>query len=79
MYAWKRRVIQKGTGSYGVTLPKDWVAQMNLKKGDYIHISLTPDGSLLLTPAGVKKTAEEQPEANQESGSLEDIMGLNGE
>ncbi|MEM3693696.1 MAG: PhoU domain-containing protein [Candidatus Bathyarchaeia archaeon] len=53
-----RRVQFTGKSSYTLTLPKDWVERVDLKKGDFVRIIPQPDGSLLLT---AKKTSETAP------------------
>jgi phosphate uptake regulator len=46
-----RKVQRVGRGSYVVSLPKDWVRNANLEKGDEITFRLQQDSSLVLTPA----------------------------
>jgi bifunctional DNA-binding transcriptional regulator/antitoxin component of YhaV-PrlF toxin-antitoxin module len=43
-----RKVQQNVSGSYLFTLPKEWVEQQGLKKGDVIGIKELDDGSLIL-------------------------------
>lgn len=50
-----RRVQMTGGSSFVVTLPKDWVQEMRIKKNDPIGLIVQPDGTLLVT----KKTTDE--------------------
>jgi phosphate uptake regulator len=45
-----RRVQQTGGSSYIITLPKQWIQQLNIKKNDPLQIHVQSDGSLLLSP-----------------------------
>ncbi len=50
-----RRVQMTGGSSFVVTLPKDWVQEMRIKKNDPVGLITQADGTLLVT----KKTTEE--------------------
>jgi phosphate uptake regulator len=50
-----RRVQMTGGSSFVVTLPKDWVQEMRIKKNDPVGLITQPDGTLLVT----KKTTDE--------------------
>lgn len=54
-----RKLISFGKSSFVVSLPKPWVRQNNLKKGDMIHVDATGP-SLLLSSNGSEKTKEEK-------------------
>lgn len=45
-----RRIQQVGEGTYSITLPKHWVVEKGLKRGDLLAISEEPDGSLKISP-----------------------------
>jgi len=50
-----RRVQMTGGSSFVVTLPKDWIQEMRIKKNDPVGLIVQPDGTLLVT----KKTTDE--------------------
>lgn len=50
-----RRVQMTGGSSFVVTLPKDWIQEMHIKKNDPVGLITQPDGTLLVT----KKITEE--------------------
>jgi len=45
-----RRVQMTGGSSYIVTLPKEWIKSLNIKKNDQIGLITQSDGTLLITP-----------------------------
>jgi len=45
-----RRVQMTGGSSYIVTLPKDWIKNLNIQKNDPIGLFRQTDGTLLITP-----------------------------
>ncbi len=45
-----RRIQQVGEGTYSITLPKQWVTEKGLKRGDLLAIIEEPDGSLKIQP-----------------------------
>jgi len=45
-----RKIQQTGGSSFIITLPKEWVKTLNLKKNDPIGIIIKPEGSLVITP-----------------------------
>jgi phosphate uptake regulator len=51
-----RKVQITGGSSYVITLPKDWIRSLNIKKNDPLGLIVQPDGTLLVTaePAGEK-------------------------
>jgi len=51
-----RRVQVTGGSSYIITLPKEWINSLHIKKNDPLGIFIRSDGTLLLTP----KMAQEQ-------------------
>jgi phosphate uptake regulator len=54
-----RRVQCTGRGSYIISLPKDWVQDIGLKKGSEIDFKVQPDSSLTLVPRKLKEKYEE--------------------
>jgi len=44
-----RRVQMTGGSSYVITLPKTWIASLNVKKNDPLGVLVQPDGTLLVT------------------------------
>jgi phosphate uptake regulator len=54
-----RRVQCTGRGSYIISLPKDWVQDIGLKKGSEIDFKVQPDASLALVPRKLKEKYEE--------------------
>jgi len=50
-----RRVQMTGGSSFVVTLPKDWITEMRIKKNDPVGLITQPDGTLVVT----KKTTDE--------------------
>ncbi|HNX17899.1 MAG TPA: PhoU domain-containing protein [Methanoregula sp.] len=57
-----RRVQMTGGSSFVVTLPKEWISEMRIKKNDPIGLIVQPDGTLLVT----KKTTDEPPQRVKE-------------
>ncbi|MGQ9583161.1 MAG: PhoU domain-containing protein [Thermoplasmatota archaeon] len=49
-----RKVQLTGGSSYVITLPKEWVKSLNIKKNDPVGLIAQPDGTLLVT----KRTSE---------------------
>lgn len=45
-----RRIQVTGGSSYIVTLPKEWIKSLNIKKNDPIGLLIQSDGTLLITP-----------------------------
>ena len=45
-----RRIQQTGGSSFIITLPKEWIKSLNLKKNDPLGILIKPEGSLVITP-----------------------------
>ena len=44
-----RRVQMTGGSSFVVTLPKEWITEMRIKKNDPVGLITQPDGTLLVT------------------------------
>jgi phosphate uptake regulator len=56
-----RRVQCTGRGSFIISLPKEWVQDIGLKRGSEIAFNLEPDSSLNLVPRKIKeKTGAEE-------------------
>jgi phosphate uptake regulator len=54
----KRKVQMTGGSSYIITLPKEWIKSMGIKKNSTVEIDINPDGSLLIVPEGSGKKEE---------------------
>jgi len=54
-----RRVQCTGRGSYIISLPKEWVQDIGLKKGSEIDFKIQPDASLTLVPRKLKEKYDE--------------------
>ena len=50
-----RRVQCTGRGSYIISLPKEWVQDIGLKRGSEIAFNLEPDSSLTLIPRKIRE------------------------
>ena len=61
-----RRIQITGRGSYVVSLPKKWVSDMGLSKGERIAVFKQSDGSLSLVP---KESAGKESTRDRISGS----------
>jgi len=57
-----RRVQRTGRGSYLVSLPKDWINSLGLKKGAQLAVKVKEDSSILLIP---RKIVEDRNGADQ--------------
>jgi phosphate uptake regulator len=55
-----RRVQSTGRGSYIISLPKEWVKDIGLKRGSEIAFEVQPDSSLVLVPRKLKETVDEE-------------------
>jgi len=58
-----RRVQCTGRGSYIISLPKEWVQDIGLKRGSEIAFTVQTDSSLTLVPRKLKEKDEENEEA----------------
>jgi len=59
-----RKIQQVGRGSYILTLPKEWIQELNLGKGSQIAIKKLKDSSLILIPRKLRE--EERKPARKE-------------
>jgi phosphate uptake regulator len=50
-----RRVQLTGGSSYVITLPKEWIKSVNIKKNDPVGVFANPDGTLVITPKMIEK------------------------
>jgi phosphate uptake regulator len=57
-----RRVQCTGRGSYIISLPKEWVEDLELKRGSEIAFNIEPDSTLMLVP---RKIQEKEGRGNQ--------------
>jgi phosphate uptake regulator len=55
-----RRVQSTGRGSYIISLPKEWVKDIGLKRGSEIAFGLQPDASLVLVPRKLREMGFEE-------------------
>ncbi len=63
-----RKVQLTGGSSYVLTLPKQWVKSLNIKKNDSLGLIAQPDGTLIVTT----RTTESRPQRNKDV-KVEDI------
>jgi phosphate uptake regulator len=54
-----RRVQCTGRGSFIISLPKEWVQDIGLKRGSEIAFNLEPDQTLTLVPRKIREKTEE--------------------
>ena len=57
-----RKVQLTGGSSYVLTLPKDWVKSLGIRKNDPLGLVVQPDGTLMVTT----RTTEARPQLNKE-------------
>ena len=55
-----RRVQSTGRGSYIISLPKEWVKDIGLKRGSEIAFGVQPDASLVLVPRKLREMGVEE-------------------
>src|SRR4030066_2474271 len=55
-----RRVQSTGRGSFIISLPKEWVQDIGLKRGSEIAFSLQPDSTLSLVPRKLLEKTESE-------------------
>ncbi len=55
-----RRVQSTGRGSYIISLPKEWVQDVGLKRGNEIAFGVQPDASLVLVPRKLREMGREE-------------------
>lgn len=53
-----RKLQLTGGSTYTISMPKDWVTEMNLKKGDPLVLTRQDDGAVLISPTSVRKPDE---------------------
>jgi len=53
-----RKIIKFGKSSYVVSIPKEWMEEHNIKKGDSIFLDRTPEGELILSAKEKENTQE---------------------
>ena len=62
-----RRVQCTGRGSYIISLPKEWVQDLDLKRGSEISFNIQPDSTLTLVPRKIReKESRESAEKPKE-------------
>ncbi len=47
-----------GGSTYTISMPKDWITGMNLKKGDVLTLTRLNDGTIIVSPVSVRKSVE---------------------
>jgi antitoxin component of MazEF toxin-antitoxin module len=57
-----RKVQRTGGSSYVISLPKEWVQSMNIKKNEPLPIKIQADGSLLILP---RPSEEKEPRTKE--------------
>ncbi len=60
-----RRVQLTGRGSYIISLPKEWVQNIGLKKGSEIDFNVKSDSSLILVPRKLKEKENDGPKLKE--------------
>jgi phosphate uptake regulator len=58
-----RRVQSTGRGSFIISLPKEWVQDVGLKRGSEIAFNLEPDQTLNLVPRKIKEKTDQNEES----------------
>jgi len=53
-----RKLQFTGGSTYIISLPKDWVREMNLEKGDRLVLVRQGDGAIAIIPEGKRRTSE---------------------
>ncbi len=49
-FKFKSRRIQRNVYTYWMSLPPEWLMNMNLRKGSEVSVEMIEDGSLLIRP-----------------------------
>lgn len=50
-----RKLQLTGGATYTISMPKDWITEMNLKKGDALVLTRKDDGTILISPRSTRK------------------------
>jgi phosphate uptake regulator len=72
-----RRVQMTGGSSYIVTLPKDWIKNLNIQKNDPIGLFRQKDGTLLITPKINREQTERIKELKVDEKTNKDFLFRN--
>ncbi|NMC61385.1 MAG: phosphate uptake regulator PhoU [Candidatus Methanofastidiosa archaeon] len=64
-----RKVQITGGSSYVITLPKDWIRSLNIKKNDSLGLLVQKDGTLLITPDKVTEKKRKLKEFTVDSST----------
>ncbi len=59
-----RKVQMTGGSSYVITLPKEWIKSLNIKKNDALGLIVQPDGTLLVTANTNQEQVQRMKEFN---------------
>ena len=61
-----RKIQRVGKGSFILTLPREWVKDVGLDKGDHVAVVVQGDQSLLLIPRKILDKKEKEGKAQRE-------------
>jgi len=70
----KRKVQMTGGSSYIITLPKEWIKRMNIRKNDLLNITAQPDGTLIISPDSGKEADRRQMDMDVTGGMDSDYL-----
>lgn len=69
-----RKLQKTPTGTYFITLPKNWVEFNNIKQGDLIDIEIRRDGALIIYPLiSISRSVEDRINIKYIKGAIEAI------
>ncbi|MEM4258164.1 MAG: PhoU domain-containing protein [Candidatus Thermoplasmatota archaeon] len=69
-----RRVQVTGGSSYVMTLPKEWIKSLKIKKNDPLGIFMQSDGTLLITPKMTQESIQKIKEINIPEESQQNFL-----
>ncbi|MFC1648444.1 AbrB/MazE/SpoVT family DNA-binding domain-containing protein [Nanoarchaeota archaeon] len=70
-----RKVIKFGRATYSITLPKKWVTEHRLEKGDVVRVEQLSSGKLEVTPRDAEKSIEVKTiDISADQNEVEDIF-----
>ena len=61
-----RKLQVTGGGTYTVSLPKNWIQENSLDKGDQVSLSVKEDGSILISPKKYEENKETKIRMNKD-------------
>ncbi|MBU3967472.1 MAG: AbrB/MazE/SpoVT family DNA-binding domain-containing protein [Euryarchaeota archaeon] len=80
-FKFKSRRIQRNVYTYWMSLPPEWLMNMNLRKGSEVTVEMIEDGSLLIKPSmetpavPAKEATGAANSPEKESQHVSDILG----